>query len=489
MKNVQVRLVALAASLAAFPAISAEGPYVGIKGGINRADDQSYEFAGQSTLIKQGPIVVELPLMDNSGNGGNYDWKQGYAFGWVLGYQAANGLRPEFELSYRRDEPDSVTNASGAAIGDGTKPKLSSTSGFINLWYDVFPSWKLRPYLGGGVGFTRQKVTHFQTDSFTPLQLLDKEAWRADDTVLAYQYGAGINWDLGDSITVGLDYRWVETAKASKFYAFEDQPQTHFDAKYKAQTLFLSAYYYFSKPKPPPPPVEPAPAAVVAPPPDADGDGVPDERDQCPNTPAGTQVDDKGCPLAPPCKTPEAGERVSLAGCGTGDVIVLRGVNFEFDKSRLTQNAKIILDGVADELVANPQIKIELSGHTDAKGSDEYNQKLSESRARSVLQYLSEKGVASDRMTAAGYGESKPIADNETDEGRELNRRVELRVVGTDAVATGAGDVATVPAAEPAAAVDAAPLAADTQDQSTSADSVAAPTDAPVATEALPPVE
>ncbi|HKY93449.1 MAG TPA: OmpA family protein, partial [Nevskiaceae bacterium] len=175
------------------------------------------------------------------------------------------------------------------------------------------------------------------------------------------------------------------------------------------------------------------------------------------------QVDfpaDKGCTGADdndevdPCKTPAPGERVSLKGCGMGDVIVLRGVNFEFDKSNLTVNAKTILDNVAEELTAYPEIKVEVGGHTDAKGSDEYNQKLSERRAASVVKYLESKGIAGDRMTSAGYGESKPVADNETDEGRELNRRVELKI--TEGVA-GASAAAPVAAEATAPAPDAVP--------------------------------
>ena len=170
---------------------------------------------------------------------------------------------------------------------------------------------------------------------------------------------------------------------------------------------------------------------------------------------------DKGCTAAEdndevnPCKTPAPGEVISLKGCGTGDVIVLNGVNFEFDKASLTVNAKTILDGVATELEAYPEIKIELGGHTDAKGSDEYNQVLSDKRAASVVSYLKRKGIAADRMTSAGYGESQPVADNETDEGRELNRRVELKV--TEGIAAAAPEVAAevAPAADAAATPEA----------------------------------
>lgn len=186
-----------------------------------------------------------------------------------------------------------------------------------------------------------------------------------------------------------------------------------------------------SLPEPPPPP-EPAVEVVPAQAPvDSDGDGVPDDLDQCPDTPAGEPVNEVGCPLPKTeCKTPEPGQPVTLEGCAAGDKIVLRGVNFDFDKATLTANARTILDEVGAALEMAPSITVELGGHTDAKGTDEYNQKLSARRAASVRQYLIGKGIDAGRMTSAGYGESQPVADNETDEGRELNRRVELKITG-----------------------------------------------------------
>lgn len=188
-----------------------------------------------------------------------------------------------------------------------------------------------------------------------------------------------------------------------------------------------------SVPAPPaPPPEPPVEVVAVAAPVDSDGDGVADDLDKCPDTPAGTAVDADGCPLpapAPECKTPEPGQPITLEGCAAGDKIVLRGVNFEFDRAQLTANAKTILDGVAEALNSAPNVRVEVGGHTDGKGADEYNQKLSDRRAASVLQYLIGKGIDAGRMESRGYGESEPVADNETDEGRELNRRVELKII------------------------------------------------------------
>jgi outer membrane protein OmpA-like peptidoglycan-associated protein len=107
--------------------------------------------------------------------------------------------------------------------------------------------------------------------------------------------------------------------------------------------------------------------------------------------------------------------------------LVLRGVTFEFNKSRLTLNAQKVLDFVAQSLVAHPEAKIEVGGYTDNVGSARYNQRLSEARARSVRTYLVQYGVAAAQLTAVGHGESDPVASNNTEEGRAQNRRVELK--------------------------------------------------------------
>ena len=102
---------------------------------------------------------------------------------------------------------------------------------------------------------------------------------------------------------------------------------------------------------------------------------------------------------------------------------------FAFDKFDINPKAQSILNDVAGWLKKNPQMKCELSGHTDGKGSVAYNQKLSEQRAQAVYDYLVKAGVSSDNLTWKGYGKSEPIATNDTAEGRQLNRRVELRLI------------------------------------------------------------
>lgn len=191
--------------------------------------------------------------------------------------------------------------------------------------------------------------------------------------------------------------------------------------------LFNAGLFIPLGPKPEPVAAAVEPAAVV-PVPDSDGDGVIDTVDQCPGTPAGTAVDSVGCAVKQACKTPSTGEPVTLEGCATGDVLVLSGVTFDFDKATLTPNAQTILDGVAEALNKVPDLKIEIGGHTDSMGSDEYNLKLSDRRAASVVSYLTEHGVNGARLSSHGYGESQPVADNDSDEGREKNRRVELKI-------------------------------------------------------------
>ncbi|NKF21622.1 OmpA family protein [Solimonas marina] len=159
---------------------------------------------------------------------------------------------------------------------------------------------------------------------------------------------------------------------------------------------------------------------------DSDGDGVPDGIDQCPGTPPGVAVDDKGCP------TTLGSGRFKITGSGAD--LRFEDVHFEFDKSNLSDYAKEMLDDASNviEQVSEkyPGLKVDVSGHTDSVGTEGYNQGLSERRANAVKDYLIRKGVEAGRISTYAYGESKPIASNDTAEGRAQNRRAETRTRG-----------------------------------------------------------
>jgi outer membrane protein OmpA-like peptidoglycan-associated protein len=109
--------------------------------------------------------------------------------------------------------------------------------------------------------------------------------------------------------------------------------------------------------------------------------------------------------------------------------IVLRGVQFDFDRANVRPEAEVILDEAARVLKENRDVRVEIAGHTDSIGPEAYNQGLSQSRAKSVRDYLVQGGIDSSRLSWIGYGESQPVADNARDEGRAQNRRVELNVL------------------------------------------------------------
>ena len=155
---------------------------------------------------------------------------------------------------------------------------------------------------------------------------------------------------------------------------------------------------------------------------DSDGDGVPDYLDKCPNTPAGVQVDADGCPIKK--------ETVVIVQPPEIESLVLSGdANFEFNKATLLPNAYPILDSLVGTMKKHIEYKWEVGGYTDGVGSVNYNLGLSQRRAQAVVDYLVTKGVNSNNLKVVGYGKSNPIATNDTPEGRAMNRRVEIKVL------------------------------------------------------------
>jgi len=175
-----------------------------------------------------------------------------------------------------------------------------------------------------------------------------------------------------------------------------------------------------------------APAPVVW---DSDGDGVIDEYDNCWNTPAGVTVDSKGCGIdsdgdgvpdhLDQCPDTPLGTVVYTDGCAIV-IVSLQGVHFATDSATLTSDAKSILDGALGSIKANTSAHLTVEGNTDSRGSEAYNQDLSQRRAQAVVDYLTSSGISSSRLSPVGKGENYPIASNDTRDGRYRNRRVDV---------------------------------------------------------------
>lgn len=229
----------------------------------------------------------------------------------------------------------------------------------------------------------------------------------SNNTDLMGQAGAGLMWKLGEnrrgtgafSLRPEIKARWDDAGRED----FID-----YIATLGFQFSFGGAQAVAPQPAPLPASGA-APAPAVAASVDADVDGVPIPGDRCPDTPRGVAVDEFGCTQQ--------------------GAITLAGVNFENDSVILTHDSIPALDRVAADLKKYPNLEIGLHGYTDSVGSDQYNLRLSQQRADAVRAYLLSKGVRSVQAVARGYGESQPISDNSTAEGRAQNRRVVMVVL------------------------------------------------------------
>lgn len=250
----------------------------------------------------------------------------------------------------------------------------------VDALYHFNPTGKFVPYLAAGVG----GIT------------LDGNPDGPETSALV-NYGAGLKYYFTEKIALRGDVRHLVT----------------FDKHYNNMTYGVGLTFLLDNTEPVPPPepvVEPEPVLV-----DSDGDGVTDDKDKCPGTPAGLVVDEDGCPIEI-----------------TKELSIKFNVEFDFDKSDIRSIYRDRCEKVCRFLKEHPKAMISVEGHTDSVGPEEYNMKLSQERAASVRQYLIDNfSVDPNRITATGFGQSKPIATNDTPEGRQQNRRV-MGVIKTD---------------------------------------------------------
>ena len=291
-----------------------------------------------------------------------------------------------------------VSAVGEAPLQSESRPDIAQLrlGGFYFLGEDA-----LKPYLTAGLGYEELDVPNEK---------------QADAKTFMMNYGLGLQYDFSDKVfgrtELRLDNMFSESFEHGVLmlelgYRIGNQSSRTL-SKPAAKKLVQNLV---KKPVPAPKPVvkpEPKPVPVVVKPKDSDNDGVIDKMDNCPDTFAGAAVNDKGCAVFQ----------------GT-----LKGVNFESGSARLTSESRTILDNAASELVKYPTMKVLVAAYTDSQGSAAFNQNLSQKRAESVRNYLISKGVAASALKATGFGESNPVATNDTAEGRAENRRVELSVI------------------------------------------------------------
>jgi OOP family OmpA-OmpF porin len=300
---------------------------------------------------------------------------------WQVGFGRFFGDHFSLDLEY---DEFSGTYRQADLISPGTSNDQWNLEHLGLMGRYHFTQGKFRPYVAFGTG------------------LLKESNLVGSDRNHTLRLGVGLQGQLAKHWSARAQLLWQHDSGSREVST---------EGKFQDYILSIGLNFDFGgKPPPPPPaPVKEEPPPPPPPNPDLDGDGVLNERDKCPNTRPGAVVD--------------------LDGCEVEAVIELDGVNFDFDKATLRPEAMVVLDEAAALLEKHERVVIEVAGHTDSVGSEEYNQGLSERRANAVRDYLTSKGVKASRLTARGYGESMPIASNDTDEGRAENRRVEMIVL------------------------------------------------------------
>lgn len=320
-----------------------------------------------------------------------------------IGFWSSPNFAVDFEVTHNNADFEKKSSRNGHEFEN-------TGLGFAGRYFfgDAGSSW--RPYAMGGLGFLRHAAI-----SGSELSPSRSNGWDPMVTV-----GGGVQHGFSDRLAFRAEIaaRYDRDNNSRQYYTNEHK--TGFvDAI--ASVALLVNFGGTSAPevvqeRVNPPPAQPQKSCRDL---DDDNDGVNNCDDRCPSTEAGVQVGPDGCPI-----------KVTID---------LRGVNFKFDRPKKgekniaptlqepTADSIAILDQAVDVLKRNPQAHVEVAGHTDSVGTDEYNQGLSERRARIVYDYLTSHGIDASRLAGpTGYGEARPIDTNDTKEGRARNRRTEL---------------------------------------------------------------
>jgi len=334
------------------------------------------------------------------------------AYGFSLGYNLTKNWSVELDARFTSTETDFDSR-----VYDNEDVDVWDYS--LNALYHFNPDGPFVPYVTAGFGNTVYTMDTFK-----------------DDEDFMLNWGVGAKYFFNEDTALRLEARHIGAFWSDDRWDIDgsghDTTENHF-------IVSAGLYFQFGGPAPPPPP-----------PLDDDLDGIPNLRDKCPDTPYGTEVDAVGCPPTPrivpppPPKKPVDRDsdgdgvldsRDKCPGTPKGVIVDEDGcpvkftlqIEFDFDKDEVRPEYHSLLKEAADFINKYPDMKFLLAGHTDSRGSDAYNKGLSKRRAAAVKKYLVEEyGIGAHLLYPRGYGEKQPIATNDTDEGRQRNRRVEV---------------------------------------------------------------
>lgn len=386
-------------------------------------DDGSFDVDTPPTSLA---TILNFPLLDT---GGLLTLTPGTSNSFATSYDEdsnavrfslGKNFRQRYRLELEYSESVNDINEVGSVDASG---ELRIESFFANGWLDFRPGKSWQPYIGLGVGQSRIALG----DTF--------------DDAVTYQAGAGVSWTPIPILTLDLGYRHIESDEVELEF---DNGQLNSEFSGNAIALNIRFNFFASRRARS---IDQLPASRTDAEPeclagsscsDIDQDGLTDDRDQCPDTRIGTAINVEGCAdrdgdnvadIRDQCPDTPRGSPVMSNGCAAQQSAILQGVNFEFGSAQLTFSAKLILNRVAEALQRSPDFAIDIQGHTDDRGSDETNNRLSEDRARQVAAYLISRGINPERLNSKGMGEGAPIANNSTADGRATNRRVEIMVL------------------------------------------------------------
>ncbi len=361
MKSYKVAALVLTAVLA-LPGIAEaypkQGYYAALGGGLGFETDSDATVAGVTNRLEFDP---------------------GFTLSGSAGYGFENQLRPEFEISYRKNKVSKVTGT-----GAGAKSGHYDAIGFLgNLFYDFDTHTGLTPYLGAGAGVALVQAENAGT-------IVGGTTLDSQETTFAYQAIGGLAYEITERLDITADYRYFATLEP-EFSTKTGLSSS--DATYGNHTFMMGLRYIFGVPRKIPEPVTmrtaPRPVNVV---------------------PAPMMPPRMAAPMAPmPPPVPET-------------YIVF----FDFDKYYLTMEAKETLQRAADAYRAGGTPKVEVTGHTDTMGSNRYNKRLSDRRARVVREFMVSLGIANGDIMTRGAGETELMVPT-ADRVREAkNRRAEI---------------------------------------------------------------